>query len=62
MKILLLDTGLFPDAARVEEAIVTLNGPFTVARADVTGLAPDDDDGWAIVAGAILAADRIVTL
>lgn len=62
MKILVLDTGLFSDAASVEEAVETLNGQLTVARADVKGLAPDDEDGWAIVAGAILAADRVVTL
>ncbi|OIP82004.1 MAG: hypothetical protein AUK37_09910 [Rhodobacterales bacterium CG2_30_65_12] len=62
MKILVLNTGLFPDAARVEEAVETLNGPRSVAQADVRGLAPDDKDGWAIVAEAILAADRVVTL
>lgn len=62
MTILLLETGLFPDAQRVADAVDTLNGPQTVERADVAGLAPDDEDGWANVARAILSADRIVTL
>ncbi|TYB82139.1 hypothetical protein [Maritimibacter fusiformis] len=60
--ILELKTGLFPDAERVAEAVETLGGTLTVARADTTGLAPDDTDGWAAVARAILSADLIVTL
>lgn len=62
MNILELDTGLFPDAPRVDEAIETLNGPHSVVRADVKGLAPDDEDGWTALARDILAADRVVTL
>jgi hypothetical protein len=62
MTFLVVETGLFPDAARVDAALETLNGPHTVARADVRGLAPDDEDGWAAVARLILSADRVVTL
>ncbi|GKY88426.1 hypothetical protein [Sinisalibacter aestuarii] len=62
MTILELTTGLFPDAARVDEAVETLRGTHTVERADTTGLAPDDSDGWAKVVRAILSADHIVTL
>jgi hypothetical protein len=62
MKILELNTGLFPDAPRVAEAVETLRGAQEIDRADVTGLAPDDEEGWAAVARAILAADLVVTL
>lgn len=62
MTILELKTGLFPDAERVAGAVETLGGKLTVARADTTGLNPDDADGWAAVARAILSADLIVTL
>lgn len=62
MTILELKTGLFPDAARVDEAVETLNGAHSVLRADAAGLAPEDEDGWAAMAGAILSADLIVTL
>lgn len=62
MKILALNTGLFPDKGAVEAALDTLEGAQAVERADLTGLAPEDEDGWAAVARAVLAADLIVTL
>lgn len=62
MTILELDTGLFPDAPRVAEAVETLSGSHSVVRADVKGLAPDDEDGWTTLARDILAADCVVTL
>jgi hypothetical protein len=62
MTILELKTGLFPDAERVDAAVETLRGTHTVERADTTGLAPDDTDGWAQVVRAILSADQVVTL
>ena len=49
-------------AERVEAAVKTLQGTLSVERADTTGLEPDDADGWAAVARAILSADLIVTL
>jgi hypothetical protein len=62
MTILELKTGLFPDAAHVEAAVETLQGTLSVERADTSALQPDDADGWAAVARAILSADLIVTL
>ena len=62
MRILQIETGLFPDAARVAEAVQTLRGTHVIEKTDVTGLAPGDDDAWAKLARAIMAADRIVTL
>jgi hypothetical protein len=62
MKILELKTGQFPDAALVAQATESLGRENTVEKADVTRLSPDDDEGWAEVARAILAADLVVTL
>jgi len=62
MTILELKTGQFPDAALVARAVGSLEGGNRVERADVTRLSPDNEEGWAQVARAILAADLIVTL
>lgn len=62
MKILELKTGLFPDVGTVADAIETLKGDHDVTRMDITGLSPDDEDAWGVVAEAVLAADMLVTL
>ena len=62
MKILELDTGLFPDRDTVASAVGTLEGAHSVERQKVAGLSPDDKEGWAAVATALVAADLIVTL
>ncbi|WP_436640676.1 hypothetical protein [Microbaculum sp. FT89] len=62
MKMLELQTGLFPDAALVARAMETLHAGNAVEKADVTRLSSDDEDGWAEVARAILAADLVVTI
>ena len=62
MKIVELKTGLFPDAARVAEAVTETETAHDVERQDVSGLAPDDGDAWAKVAEAVLSADMVVTL
>jgi hypothetical protein len=62
MKKLTLNTGLFPDAGTVAAALATLEGAQSVERADLTGLVPEDEEGWAAVARAVLAAELIVTL
>jgi len=59
MNVVELQTGLFPDAARVEEALATLDD---VAKFDVSQLDPQDDAAWAEIASAVLGADLIVTL
>lgn len=62
MTILELKTGLFPDAAFVAQAMEGLEGQNAVETLDVTSFSPDDEEGWARVARAILAADLVVTL
>ncbi|WP_137703314.1 hypothetical protein [Marimonas lutisalis] len=61
MKLLELDTGLFPDRARVEAALGTLEEAHRIERRDISGLAPEDEDAWADVVGAIRAADSVIT-
>ncbi|MDQ2089747.1 hypothetical protein [Marimonas arenosa] len=62
MKIVELKTGLFPDAGTVEAALAHLRGDQEVERKDLTGLTLESKDAWDDVAGAILAADLVVTL
>jgi hypothetical protein len=62
MKIVELKTGLFPDADRVAQAITQNETAHDVERHDVSGLAPDDAQSWAVVAEAVLSADMVVTL
>jgi hypothetical protein len=62
MKILELRTGLFPDADAVVNAIRTQERAHDVARMDATGLSPNDEDGWAAIAAAVLEADLVVTI
>jgi len=62
MKVVEITTGLFPDAARVAEAVATLEAKGEVARHDVRTLDPKDDAAWEEIASAVLGADLIVTL
>ncbi len=62
MKIVELDTGLFPDAPRVAEALATLEETSDITRLDAGALDPKDDTAWAEIASALLGADKIVTL
>lgn len=60
MKILVLDTGLFPEKQVIEQALVQLGVEHQVSRHDaLAGLSDDDWDG---VARAIASADRVITL
>ena len=60
--ILELNTGLFPDADTVAQAIATRQGNDRVIRLDVTGSQPDDTESWEAAAAAIISADLVVTL
>jgi hypothetical protein len=62
MKIVELNTGLFPDAPRVETALTTLDSAHDVARLDTRQLDTNDDTAWEEIATAVLGADLIVTL
>jgi hypothetical protein len=62
MTILELTTGQFPDAALVAQAVDSLRDGNTVEKADLTRLSADNEEGWAEVARAILAADLVITL
>lgn len=60
MKLLVLRTGLFPDADAIDAALAAPHGAHEVARADATR--PDMGDGaWDAVLAAILAADLIIS-
>ena len=62
MKIVEIDTGLFPDAPRVDTVLATLEPTHEVARFDARALDPNDDPAWEEIATAVLGADLIVTL
>ena len=62
MKIVELDTGLFPDAPRVAASVTTLEGAHEVTRIDASKLDKNDDTAWEEIATAVLGADLIVTL
>ena len=62
MKVVEMSTGLFPDAPRVEAALVTLEGVHEVEKFDVSQLDPKNDTAWEAIATAVLGADLIVTL
>ena len=59
MRIVLLQTGLFPDADTVAAAVAELAAGNEVATFEMPP-ADAGDDAWDEVAAAILAADRIV--
>ena len=60
MKIVTLDTGLFPDGETVEAALGQLESGHDVRRLDVPADATDDA-GWDKVLADLLAADMIIT-
>ncbi len=62
MKVVQLNTGLFPDAERVEAGIKTLQSANDVETLDIAALDPKDDTAWEKIATAVLGADLIVTL
>ena len=63
MKILQLDSGLFPDHESVRVAIHVLeNAEHTISRVDVGQLAANDDAGWDAVVREVLTADQVVTV
>jgi hypothetical protein len=62
MKVVELNTGLFPDAPRVDAALAALEGAHEVERIDVSELDTNDESAWEEIATAVLGADLIVTL
>ena len=62
MKIVELNTGLFPDGARVDAALTALQSAHEVARVDTRQLDKNDETAWEEIATAVLGADLIVTL
>ncbi|MFN6960866.1 MAG: hypothetical protein ACK4N6_01365 [Rhodocyclaceae bacterium] len=60
MKILQLDTGLFPDAQTVQAALGQLAETQSVEAIDLTRRDPRGND-WDEVIKKILAADRVIT-
>ena len=63
MRILQLETGLFPDAEAVRQAIDVLKeGSHEVSRVDLTAVAAEDDGTWDAVVQKIMAADKVATV
>ena len=61
-RILVLTTGLYPDAPTVAAALAADADAKEIVRIDVSGLAPEDERGWAEAADAVLSADLIVAV
>lgn len=63
MRILALDSGLFPDRETVEAALAELAAGHQVSRLDLTASATDatDEAAWDRALAEILRADLIVT-
>jgi len=61
-RVLELTTGLYPDATTVEAALGAGPADMQIVRVDVSGLAPEDEQGWAEAAEAVLSADLVVVI
>ncbi len=60
MRILVLNTGLFPDADTVTTAVAALAGDHQVAIMDLTQMR--DDAAWDDAAEALMTADRVISI
>ena len=60
MKIVVLNTGLFPERGVLENALAELGPDHEVSRHDADVELTDDD--WDRVVQALVSADRIITL
>ena len=61
MNIAVLNTGLFPDRKKMEEALSELEAFHNVYRCDATGTAMSDGE-WNQVLDELLASDVVITL
>ncbi len=61
MNIAILETGLFPDTATVEEALTHLEPLHNVYRYDLINESRTDDE-WDQLLDEVLAADRVLTI
>ncbi len=63
MKILQLESGLFPDEGPLRDSVRVLKrGGHAISRIDVGRLAADDDAAWDAVVKEAMTADKIVTV
>jgi len=60
MKIIVLDTGLFPEKGVLEDALEQLEADQEVSRHDINAELTDSD--WDHVVQALVSADRIISL
>jgi hypothetical protein len=60
MKIFILNTGLFPEKAVLEDALAQLGLDHEISRCDAEAELTDDD--WDRAVQAIVSAERILTL
>ena len=60
MKIVVLNTGMFPEKGALEDALAQLGSDHEVSRHDAEGEHADDD--WDRTVQALVSADRVITL
>ncbi len=63
MNIVTLETGLFPDQDRVEDAVEALDHTkHTITRFNLTEMTADDDGAWDTVVQEIMKAAKVITI
>ena len=62
MKIVLLESGLFPDEDIIRDAMRILDDEeHTISRINAGQLVPDDDAAWDMAVREMMMADKIIT-
>ncbi|MEE2698678.1 MAG: hypothetical protein VX923_03170 [Pseudomonadota bacterium] len=63
MRILQIESGLFPDEETIHKAIERLNeGEHDLSQIDISALKVEDNTAWDLVVKEILMADLVVTV
>ena len=63
MRILQIESGLFPDEETIQKAIERLNeGEHDLSQIDISALKVEDNTAWDLVVKEILMADLVVTV
>ena len=63
MRILQIESGIFPDEETIRKAIERLNeGEYDLSQIDISALKVEDNTAWDLVVKEILMADLVVTV
>ena len=63
MRILQIESGIFPDKETIRKAIERLNeGEYDLSQIDISALKVEDNTAWDLVVKEILMADLVVTV